>query len=238
MKRRHLILSFCVTLIIAFGGIAVAQQTAAPKKRKAPQEWEPDIAKFEAADRETPAPKGGILFLGSSSIRLWNLKESFPGRVTLNRGFGGSTLADTIYHFDRLVLPYEPKAMVIYAGDNDVSAGLTADEVFADFKKLAALIQEKTPGVPAIYVAIKPSMKRWSMWPTQKAANDLIASWCAEHEGFDFADIAKPMLADAEPGQAPKASWFAKDGLHLSPEGYAGWTAVINPLLDKALKAH
>ena len=73
------------------------------------------------------------------------------------------------------------------------------------------------------------------MWPTQKAANEKIAAWCAEHKGFAFADIAAPMLADAEPGQPPKASWFVADGLHLSDEGYVGWKAVIDPMIDRAL---
>lgn len=223
------------TLAVLFAGWAgpVFSQSAATPK--GPERWEPDFAKFAAQDQATPPPKDAILFIGSSSIRMWKLETSFPDRVVLNRGFGGSTLADSIHFFDRLVPPYRPKAVVIYAGDNDVSKGMTAAEVAADFEKLAGLCAEKVPGTPVIFLAIKPSIKRWNLWPVQRAANEAIAAWCAGREGFFFADVATPMLADVPAGDPPKADWFIKDGLHLSPEGYARWKAVLDPLLDGAL---
>ncbi|MCB1229830.1 MAG: hypothetical protein KDN19_06170 [Verrucomicrobiae bacterium] len=201
-----------------------------------PTRWENDMKKFEAQDEASPPPKGALLFVGSSSIRLWELKNNFPSEATINRGFGGSTIADSVHYFDLLVARHQPKAILMYAGDNDVAHGLTPAEVAADFEKFAGLVSEKLPGTPVIYIAIKPSRKRWEMWPTMKDANDRIAAWCAKHDHFYFADIGAAMLADAEAGQPPAESWFRSDGLHLSPEGYAGWTKVIRPIIDEALK--
>lgn len=223
-----------VLLISLLCGVSGFAQDAPPKKT-GPERWEADIAKFEAQEKTNPAPKGALLFLGSSSIRMWKLEVSFPNRKTINRGFGGSTLADSIHYFDRLVTPHAPKAIIVYAGDNDIKSGLTADQVVADFKKLAALAGEKLPGTPLIFIAIKPSTSRWSLWPTMQTANEKIASWCAENEGFFYADIAAPMLADVEAGQPPKDTLFLKDGLHMTPEGYAIWKKVIDTLLKEVL---
>ncbi len=222
--------------LLALTGVGLFAGQDATKKQPAPQRWEKQIAAFETEDRADPPPKNAILFLGSSSIRLWDLDKSFPDHKTINRGFGGSTLADSIHFFDRLVVPHAPAAIVVYAGDNDVSNGMKAKAVMADFTKLAGLVAEKLPGTPVIYIAIKPSVSRWGLWPAMKEANDGIAAWCDRHEGFYFADTAAAMLADAKNGEPPAATWFAKDGLHLNADGYAGWKNVIVPLLNRALK--
>lgn len=190
------------------------------------------MQEFAERDKETPPKEGAVLFVGSSSIRLWELDQSWPGLDKINNGFGGSTLADSIHHFDALIAPYSSSAIIIYAGDNDVAGGLTAEETAADFEKLAGKIRETHPDVPVIYIAIKPSIKRWELWPTMKSANDLIAAFCANHKGFHFADIAKPMLET--PDAPPSESFFKKDGLHLNDSGYEAWKAVIDPLLKEA----
>ena len=187
------------------------------------------IAKFEAADQEKPAPQNATLFVGSSSIRGWKLETSWPDRVTINRGFGGSTIADSIHFFDRIIAHYKPKTIVLYAGDNDVSRGLNAKEVVADFMILAALVEKELPNTRLVYIAIKPSIKRWNMWPAMKAANDAIAEYCSQKKNLVFADIAAPMLKTAD--GKPNPDVFADDGLHLNDAGYAMWKDVIDPLL-------
>ena len=221
-------LPFLFFLVVSF---AFADRSQLPDPEK---KWAKEIAKFDVADGKQAPPKDAVLFAGSSSIRMWKLDVSWPGRTTINRGFGGSTFTDLIHFFDRIVLPYEPTAIVIYEGDNDIAKGLTAEEVIADYRKFVGLVEENLPGIPVIFVAIKPSIKRWDMWPTMKAANDGIAEICAGNENLFFADIAKPML-DNEKGE-PRRDWFADDGLHLNAEGYVGWKAVVEPLLAEALK--
>ncbi len=225
---------FLASLAFLFtSGIALAQDPG--KKKDGPERWENDIRKFETAAEASPPPENALLFLGSSSIRMWKLENNFPKARTINRGFGGSTIADSIHYFDRLVVPLQPKAILFYAGDNDVARGMNAEEVAADFQTFAGLVKEKLPGTPLIYIAIKPSVARWDMWPTMKDANDRIAAWCAENEGFYFADIGAAMLADAEAGQPPSDSLFLKDGLHMTQDGYDRWAKVLKGILKDAL---
>lgn len=215
-----------------FSILVAATLSNAQDKPEGPERWERDIAAFEARDTKSPPPDDVLLFVGSSSIKLWDLDKSWPNTKTLNNGFGGSTLADSIHYFDRLIAPYDPAAILIYAGDNDVAKGLNARQTAADFKKLAGLIENKFPEVPVIYIAIKPSESRWEMWPTMDKANKFIAKHCRKDPQLFFADIGAPMLEDTE--GAPGDEWFVEDGLHLSEKGYAGWTEVVNASLRKA----
>tara|TARA_R110002096_G_scaffold288244_7_gene481952 strand:+ start:4617 stop:7007 length:2391 start_codon:yes stop_codon:yes gene_type:complete len=218
----------CCFLLLA--GTALSQVS---RPWDSEEKWGAAIAGFEKKDRQQAPAKDSILFVGSSSIRMWKLEESWPDRSTINRGFGGSTIADSIHFFDRIIAPYKPKAIVVYAGDNDISKGLSVDQVVEDYETLIGLVDKKLPGTPVIYVAIKPSLSRWNMWPTMKAANDKIAEFCAKNDHLFFADIAKPMLANAK--GTPRPDWFAGDGLHLNGAGYKGWKAVVDRQIRLAL---
>lgn len=198
-----------------------------------PERWEGDMKKFSARDKATPPEPDALLFVGSSSIRMWDLEKSWPDTNVVNNGFGGSTLADSIYHFDTLFGPQDPKAIIIYAGDNDIAKSLTPKETLEDFKTLADKIRAKFPEVPVIYIAIKPSIKRWELWPTMKEANDLIETYSNSRPDFYFADIATPMLKEAA-DSPPSEDWFVQDGLHLSEKGYRRWTNVVNRHLKSA----
>lgn len=250
-KGMNLKRSLSLLAIAMVFAVGLAHSQDAEKKPKGPERWESTIEKFEEGDKASPPPKNALLFVGSSSIRMWELEKNFPKRKTVNRGFGGSTIPDSNHYFDRLITPHQPKAILLYAGDNDVARELTdedkkvdtsaeaqaeaAKKVAADFETFAALVNEKLPGTPVIYIAIKPSTKRWNMWPAMKDANDRIAAWCEKNDGFYFADIGAPMLADVEAGKPPADWWFKSDGLHLTQEGYDGWAKVIKPLLKEAL---
>ncbi len=190
--------------------------------------WEKSIASFEKADQKNPPPASSILFVGSSSIRMWDLNQFFPDFKKLNRGFGGSTIADSIYFFDRIIKVYQPQSIILYAGDNDIAKGLSAQEVLRDFKTLTQKIESSLPGTPLIYIAIKPSISRKKLWPEMKKANDLIAAYCARNPSLYFADIAKPML---EQNLSPDL--FKKDGLHLTDKGYEMWKKVLLPLIKQ-----
>lgn len=202
----------------------------AVKGRKPPERFEKEIEKMEAAVKSAPPADGAILFLGSSSIRLWKLSDSFPDRTVLNRGFGGSCLADSVHYAPRLVWPHQPAAIVIYAGDNDLGGGLSPEETAADFGRLVAKIREKHAETPILYVAVKPSIKRWNIFHLGKETNRLIAEQCAAGKNLTFVDIVGPMLG--EDGK-PRPELYVKDGLHMTPEGYKVWTDVLTPLLDK-----
>ena len=196
-----------------------------------PAFFEDDIAAFEAADRERPPPERPIVFVGSSSIRLWDtLAEDMAPLPVLNRGFGGSQLAHAIHFADRAVIRYRPRAVVLYAGDNDLDerTGKSAADVVRDFQAFVALVHASVPDARIYYLAIKPSRMRWARWPEQAKANAEIAGLCAADPRLAFLDIATPMLASGEP---PARELFIFDGLHLSEQGYALWTSVVKPRL-------
>ncbi|RFC43671.1 MAG: Lysophospholipase L1 [Verrucomicrobia bacterium] len=220
---------FALFLWMSPGSGAFAETPSSPFAK-----WEPEIAKFEAADRAAPPPAAPVLFVGSSSIRKWDLARFWPGLPYLNRGFGGSKLPDVVHFFDRVVKPYQPRAVVLYAGDNDFGAGATAEEVVASFSAFADKLQKAFPGTPLLFISIKPSRKRWKIWPEMDKANRVIAALCEASPELDFADIATPMLATAAtPETPPDAALFEKDGLHMSSEGYALWKGVLQPWLNQ-----
>lgn len=197
-----------------------------------PERWTGDMERLAARDAESPPPEDCLLFVGSSSIRLWDLEAFWPGEATLNNGFGGSVLADSIRHFDQVIAPYQPRAVVVYAGDNDIARSYTPERVRDDFEALAALTREAHPGTQVVFIAIKPSIRRWEMWPQMREANVLIAELCEGDELLHYADVASPMLPDD--GSVPDESWFVRDGLHLSEWAYGEWSAIVTAALEEA----
>ncbi len=219
MNRIQSLLSVGLCLFALLSGV-VAQA--------APERWEKVIQRFEKQDVESPPAKGQILFIGSSSIVGWDLEKYFPELDALNRGFGGSEIADSNFYFKRMVTSYEPRKIVLYAGDNDIAGGKNAETVVADFKVFYAKVKAEVPGCPVIYVGIKPSIARWNLWPEMKAANDAIAAMAEKDEQLTFFDTA--VLTLGEDGK-PRADLLKKDGLHLTPPGYEIWSDAIRPLL-------
>lgn len=192
--------------------------------------WEEHIRKFEEADRNKPPQPDGILFVGSSSIRMWKTDRWFPGEGVINRGFGGSQISDVNYFAERIVLKYRPRAIVFYAGDNDVAKGKTPKRVLDDFRAFAGLVANELPNTNIVYVPIKPSLARWKLWPTMREANAMIKAFIDSKDNLRYADTATPMLG--EDGK-PEADLFIKDGLHLSDKGYEMWSRVVRPFVEK-----
>lgn len=188
------------------------------------ERWEPAIAAFERQDEKQPPPKNGIVFVGSSSIRLWDLSKSFPEKPVINRGFGGSQLADSVHFADRLVFKHRPRTVVVYAGDNDLAAGLTPKQVARDFGRLVKRVRAELPDAKIVFIAVKPSPARWKLVERIREANRQIAEACAGDEKLAFVDVATPMLGE---DSRPRDELFAKDELHLSPAGYRLWTRLV-----------
>lgn len=205
--------------------IVLASLLAAPAENR----WEPNIQRFEEADRDHPPAPGQVLFLGSSSIVGWELDRWFPDLAALNRGFGGSQIIDSIHYFDRVAVPYAPSVIVFYAGDNDVAAGKGAEQVAADFTTLAGLLRDKLPAARLLFVCIKPSPSRWTLWPTMQAANAAIREQCEADPRLGYLDIATPMLAA---DGTPRRELFRDDLLHLNEAGYELWSGLARAVLD------
>ena len=198
-------------------------------------QFEPAIRAFEAQDRTNPPPRDAVLFVGSSSIRLWtNAPAAFPEHTILNRGFGGSHTSDLNVFFDRIVTPYRSSLIVLYEGDNDIAAGKSPEQVLADFNQFAQMMREKLPESRVAFIAIKPSPSRLKYLEQSREANRLIREAIAQQPGWVYVDVFTPMLnADGE----PRGEMFRSDRLHLNDEGYQLWADILRPVLNRMAPA-
>ena len=189
---------------------------------------EPEIAAFESADAEAMPEPGQVLFAGSSSIRMWGtLADDFAPLPVINRGFGGSQTREVLAVADTIVFPYQPSVIVYYCGDNDLGTE-NADSALAaaGFTNFADRVHERLPQTKVLYLAIKPSIARWSNWAAMHEANRLVAAYCAGHGFAEYLDVATPLLG---PDGTPDPALFLGDGLHLNADGYARWTRAARP---------
>ncbi len=223
MKKIN-ILYFLLPLALCWTGSVLAQ-VAAP--------FANEIADFKKRDSlQAPAP-GGVLFLGSSSFRLWeNIEESFPGVPLINRGFGGSSLPDVISYVDDIVFPYAPKQVIIYCGENDFAGAdsITAQIVQERFTQLFRIIRNRLPEAHIAFVSIKPSPSRAHLMPKMVEANSLIRSFLQKEKRTAFVDVYQLML-DKE--GKPMEDIFVADKLHMNSKGYEIWRKALLPVILK-----
>ncbi len=223
-------MKFTIALIAATFLSATAGVVAAAPAVQSPtaRQWDDAFAAFAADDAIHPHPPGGVLFVGSSSIRLWSdLEDQFATRpVVIKRGFGGSQLSDCVKNLSRLVLRYRPRTVLVYAGDNDLAAGIAPSEVLRRFAAFVDGVHATLPATRIAYISIKPSPARARLLPQIRSANALIHDYAENEDNVDYIDVFTPML-DADGGA--RRELFRKDALHLNAAGYALWKRVIAP---------
>ncbi|RYG27531.1 MAG: hypothetical protein EON93_20380, partial [Burkholderiales bacterium] len=193
------------------------------------------IAAFEASDKSAMPPRCATLFVGASSIRFWTtLKEDFPDRTVINRGFGGSTVWEVDHYFDRVVAPYHPKEIVFYAGENDLWVDKrTPDQIYADFIQFMRLKEKALGATPVWYISAKPSKQRFEQFATQVELNAKMKALADQRDDLAFIDIVPSML---KPDGTPK-DIFVADNLHMTPDGYKLWTPIVDAALDAGQSA-
>lgn len=197
-----------------------------------PAPFEQEIRAFERADETHPPPKDAVLFLGSSSIRLWKtLEQDFPNLKVINRGFGGSQVEHSLRYADRIVLPYRPKTIVFYAGDNDLAAGKSPQRVLADFQAFVNKVRAALPDTRVLYVSIRPSVARWHLQGRQWFTNRLVRAFAESNPSVGYIDVVPALLG---PDGKPRADFLVADKLHLNLAGYRVWTDVIRPHVTRA----
>jgi lysophospholipase L1-like esterase len=167
-----------------------------------------------------------ILFTGSSSIRMWkDLKTYFPDHNVLNRGFGGSQMKDLLYFFDKLVVPYNPRMIFIYEGDNDLASKKSPDEIIATADSILTLIRSKvSKKVKVAFIAAKPSVARWQLKDRYIEFNSKLKTWTATKRNVLFVDVWTPML---DANGAVQKDLFIDDGLHMNKKGYDIWAKEV-----------
>ncbi len=218
-----------LAIVASLLGVAQGAEPTQPKEYDSPARFEKAIQAFEAADRQKPPPPGAVLCIGSSSIRGWHgaiAEDLAPIRV-IPRGFGGSNMNDALHFADRIVLPYKPRAVVVYEGDNDVAGGIAPEKIADTFVALAAKIHKRLPATRIYFLSIKPSIRRWELWPQMQKANRLIAELCIEDKRLTYVDVAHGMLDDGK----PRKDIFLDDNLHMNRAGYVIWRDALRPIL-------
>ncbi len=229
MQRATRIASLVLVAIAVSACNSAQRQIERVGLKPTPVPWyESEIAAFEASDAADPPATGQVLFIGSSSVRMWEtLDDDMAPMPVLNRGFGGSKTGEVLEVFDRIVVPYQPSVIVYYCGDNDLGTSNTDWRSAADgFIAFDQRARKRWPGVEVLYIAIKPSPARWNNWPAMERANAAVRDYCDRTRGATYLDVATPMLAS---DGTPDRTIFMEDGLHLNADGYEMWTGVARP---------
>lgn len=214
-----------------------SNELSEPSPYNDPATFENEIRRFEAADAKNTPPQNAVLLVGSSSIRMWHgdLAEDLAPLTVIGRGFGGSNTNDLLHYADRLIVNYKPRAVVIYEGDNDVAQGIPPRTILATYERLLDKIEADLPGCRVYVLSIKPSPRRWEMWPKMMQVNKQLAQLAKQRKHVTYIDIASPMLG--QDGQ-PRSDLFIGDNLHLNRLGYELWRDTIRPILVEAEMAH
>ena len=209
---------------------ALATKPAGPGDRNFAR-WEKEIAAYQAMDRAHPPAQGGVLFIGSSTIRRWKtLDADFPKHQVINRGFGGSQIADSTHFAERIIFPHEPRMIVLRAGGNDINAGKSPEQVFADYRAFVAKVNARLPKTQIVYISISPSPSNRAKWGAFKALNALIEKYARQQPYLKYLETYDMVLGSD--GQ-PRPELFVADKLHLSAEGYRLLADRVRPLLPK-----
>jgi lysophospholipase L1-like esterase len=220
--------------IIALGLLALrpagAQEVQRPyAEARDYARWEKEVAAYEASDRQNPPPRGGILFIGSSTIRLWKtLAEDYSDLKVINRGFGGTEIVDSTHFADRLIFPHEPKQIFLRAGGNDIHAGRVPAEVAADFAQFVRVVHARLPKTEILYIAVSPAPARWGETDKYRELNRQIREISLRMPRVGFVDAYDVSLT---PDGRARPELFVKDRLHFSPEGYKVLAERVRPFL-------
>lgn len=222
-----------MVLILFIAGLADEDDRPFHTVYPDPERYASAIEEFLSEDEERFPPSGAVLCIGSSSMRGWHatLEEDFAPLTVIPRGFGGSTMYDVLYWAEKIVLPYEPRAILIYEGENDISAGVPPETIRDVFITFVDLVHSQLPETRIYFMSLKPSIRRWHLWDQMREANLLIARECSQNNLLTFYDISVAMLNDEG---TPKPEIFLGDELHMNDLGYDIWRERIVPRLKEA----
>lgn len=231
----HTILFFGLAIFLNFPAVRADEPKTTPAPAAPPAhdfaKWEKEIAAFEQSDRAHPPAKGGVLFIGSSTIRMWqSLAADFPGHAVINRGFGGSEITDSTHFADRIIFPYQPKMIFLRAGGNDIHAGKSPEKVFADYKAFVATVHARLPETEIVYIGLAPTIARINEVEKGDALGALIKEFAAKNPRLKYIDTGGTTLGS---DGKPRADLFIKDGLHFNEAGYKILAEKVRPFLPK-----
>ncbi len=199
-------------------------------KEITPERWKSRVDQMLRQDAQRPPKQGAVMFVGSATIAGWDLKHYFPQFETINRGIGGSMIAEATYYADQLIIPFKPSKIVFYSGDNDTAYGVPTEMIADDFRKFVAKIHSELPDTQMVVLPIRPSIARLAVWDAVVAANEQLRSICAKNPKLQFVDWT-PMLLTTD--GKPRRELLGEDAHHLNKDGFD----LISPLVTKAIQA-
>lgn len=224
-----------VCIMLLLGSIFAVAQAAPPATQPATRpstqlKWDKEIEAFERQDRKSPPPQGAVLFVGSSGIRQWaTLAKDFPDHVVINRGFGGSTMAECLHYTDRIVLPHKPKIVVLREGVNDLeNPKVTVQQVADQYNEFVKQVQTALPDTRIIILSLNPTPGRAKSAAKEKELNILLKDMVTAGKNLTYVDLWDSMIG---PDGKPRPELFAPDGIHNTAAGYQLWTQLIEPHL-------
>ncbi|HEY8747169.1 MAG TPA: SGNH/GDSL hydrolase family protein [Tepidisphaeraceae bacterium] len=190
---------------------------------------EREIAAFEEQDRQSPPPKGAVLFIGDSGIRMWtSLAKDFPDQKVINRGFGGSTMTDALYYADRIVIPYKPRLIVVREGGNDLTLRATPEQVLEKFQEFVEKVHATLPDTRIAFFSFNPNPARWDQAEMRKRANAMFKAYATTGKNLDFIDVWEQFLG---PDGKPRDDLFIGDHMHNNAAGYKIYADAVRPHL-------
>lgn len=199
-----------------------------------PGRWPGSIIEFLRDMEKEPPPEECVLFAGSATIAMWPTEKYFRDYTTVRRGFGGSSISDSTFFADRLIVPAKPSTIVMYAGDNDVFGGKSPFLTALAFEEFVWKIHFELPNTQIVFVSIRPSISRWHIVDQFREANRLIQEVVARYDFAFYVDIDSITIGD---DGKPRKDFFSEDDLHLSDIGYKAWSDAVRPVLAEA-EAH
>jgi lysophospholipase L1-like esterase len=193
--------------------------------------FENEIRNFEKQDSISMPAKGQILFIGSSSFRIWKtFATDLAGIQAINRGFGGSTMTDALYYFDRMIVKYAPKVVVVYEGDNDLNKGISPEDLAKEYEEFSNRLKKALPNTKLVYLAVRPSLARIAIVEKQKQFNTWLANYCKSQKGMFYLDMHSPFYL---PDGTVMPDIFIADRLHLNEKGYQIFSGKIRGFIIK-----
>jgi lysophospholipase L1-like esterase len=235
--RNRIMTAYGKRKYIVVAALAIAAAMAANAQAQAPNpdpaRFASEIDAFKAWDAKNATPAHAVLFVGSSTIRLWRTADRFPGLPVINRGFGGSEISDVNHYIRETTLKYAADIVVFYAGDNDINSKKTPAQVLTDFQTFAKSVLAAKADTEILFISIKPSTLRWALWPAMRDANAAIERYCETTPHLHYVDTVPPMFG---PDGKPRADLLAQDGLHLNPAGYDIWTDIVRKAIEQVRK--
>ncbi|WP_169713991.1 GDSL-type esterase/lipase family protein [Oceanicoccus sagamiensis] len=236
--RVAIILSLILVMILTYLFLQIREQ-GLKMRSDDPRVWDSVIAEFEAQDASEPPSANALLLIGDAGIRLWDsVADDMQPFNVVARGFGGAKIIDLSYYVNRIVSPYQPKAIVVYIGSNDFTAAYgntpkSLEQAKPLYLQLVDRLEEAAPDAAIFIVALKPSTHFWALWPEFTVVNQYLQQLAAGREGVFFIDANAGLFTEqAEPN--PDLLLF--DGMHNNDEGYAVWGAAIKSVVLEAIK--